>query len=146
MTTPTRRQAAPSNPRTVHSRRRCARWAVIVLLCCGATDLGAGTARSAVGPHTLAAHLIGPAPRGEITPDPPAIPAPTAKPLEPPVASAPPRAQQPRPQQPQAPAPQPPEGPAPQPQAPAPAAPAPPPPPAQPSPPRPPGGHVQLSP
>ncbi|SOX53930.1 hypothetical protein MAAFP003_2606 [Mycobacterium ahvazicum] len=61
---------------------------------------------------------LGPAPLGDITPDPPpGIPAPTAKPLEPPVAAPPPRAQQP-----QAPKPQP-QAPAPQEQAPAPGAP-----------------------
>lgn len=90
---------------------------------------------------------LGPAPLGDITPDPPpGIPAPTAKPLEPPVAAPPPRAQQPQAPkpQPQAPAPQE-QGPAPAPEAPPP--PPPPPPPPQPPPsPRPPGGHVQLSP
>ncbi|MEE6138518.1 hypothetical protein SKC41_19585 [Mycobacterium sp. 050128] len=94
--------------------------------------------------------LIRPAPLGDITPDPPpGIPAPTARPLEPPVAAPPPRAQQPQVPKPQAPAPQE-QGPAPAPDAPPPQAPPPPPPPPpppQPPPsPRPPGGHVQLSP
>jgi hypothetical protein len=126
--------------------------------------------RSESGAHgTVLTALIRPAPVGEvITPEPPQIPAPTVKPVAPPVAAPPPRAEQPLPppRQPVAPAPQPeapapqPEAPAPQPEAPAPQpeAPAPqqegPPPqqegpsPQQEPPPSPPPsrGHVQLAP
>ena len=84
--------------------------------------------------------LIRPIPLGELTPDPPQIPAPTAKLIAPPVAPPPPRAEQPLspPRQEERPAPQP-QGPAPQPQGPPPGQQAPPPQP-------PPRGHVQLAP
>jgi hypothetical protein len=97
-----------------------------------------GQGRSESGTHGAAlTALIGPAPVGEITPDPP-IPAPTVEPLAPHVAAPPPRAQQPlSPRQPAAPAPQP-EAPPPPQEAPPPL----PPPPSQP----PPRGHVQLAP
>ncbi len=99
-----------------------------------------GQGRSESGAHGAAlTALIRPAPVGEITPEPP-IPAPTVKPVAPPVAAPPARAEQPLspPRQPAAPAPQP-EAPAPQPEAPAPQPEAPPPQP-------PPRGHVQLAP
>jgi hypothetical protein len=91
-------------------------------------------------PGTVLTALIRPAPSGEITPDPPQIPAPTVKPIAPSVAAPPPRAERPvaPPPQPEEPAPQP-EGPAPQPEGP------PPQPEAPPSEP-PPRGHVQLAP
>lgn len=55
-----------------------------------------GQGRSVSSEHgTVLTALIRPAPLGEITPDPPEIPAPTVKPLAPPVAAPPPRAQQP---------------------------------------------------
>jgi hypothetical protein len=105
-------------------------------------------------PGTVLTALIRPAPSGEITPDPPQVPAPTVKPIAPSVAAPPPRAEQPLspprqpvapPPQPEAPAPQP-EAPAPQPEAPAPQQEGPPPqseaPPSEP----PPRGHVQLAP
>jgi hypothetical protein len=105
-------------------------------------------------PGTVLTALIRPAPSGEITPDPPQVPAPTVKPIAPSVAAPPPQAEQPLspprqpvapPPQPEAPAPQP-EAPAPQPLAPAPQqegpSPQPEPPPSEP----PPRGHVQLAP
>ncbi len=107
-----------------------------------------GQGRSAASQHgAMLTALIRPAPLGDITPDPPPeIPAPTVKPLEPPVAAPPPRVQQPlSPPTQQGPPPQQ-QGPAPQPQGPAPQEPAPPPPQPPPPPQRPPGGHVQLAP
>jgi hypothetical protein len=98
-------------------------------------------------PGTVLTALIRPAPSGEITPDPPQVPAPTVKPIAPSAAAPPPQAEQPLspPRQPVAPRPQP-EAPAPQPEAPAPQQEAPPPqseaPPSEP----PPRGHVQLAP
>ncbi len=90
--------------------------------------------------------LIRPAPVGEITPE-PQIPAQTVKPVAPPVAAPPPRAEQPLspPRQPAAPPPQP-EAPAPPPEAPAPPPEAPPPQQEPPPPQPPPRGHVQLAP
>lgn len=144
MTTRAPGGAGQSNSGTQRRRRIPAQCAVVAaLLCCGSSLVGVASAawQRPAGQPTLIALVFGPVPRGEITPDPPAIPAPTANPLEPPAPPPPPRAQQPRPQQPPGPASQPPAGPAPQQQGPPPSAPAPPPPP-----PRPPGGHVQLSP
>ncbi|WP_216638615.1 hypothetical protein [Mycobacterium colombiense] len=93
--------------------------------------------RASGAQDSVLAALIGPAPVGELTPDPPQIPPPpTVKPLEPPVVAPPP----PREQQPLSPPRQP--GPTPQQDGPP---PAPPPPPELPPPP-PPRGHVQLSP
>ncbi len=103
--------------------------------------------KSAADDAAVFTALIRPAPLGDITPDPPPeIPAPTVKPLEPPVAAPPPRAQQPLspPTRQQGPPPQQ-QGPAPQ-ESPAPQQPAPPPPQPAPPPQRPPGGHVQLAP
>ncbi len=107
-----------------------------------------GQGRSVSSEHgTVLTALIRPAPLGEITPDPPEIPAPTVKPLAPPVAAPPPRAQQPLspprqqerpPPQPERPPPQP-EGPPPQQEGPPPGQEAPPPQP-------PPRGHVKLAP
>ncbi len=98
-------------------------------------------------PGTVLAALIRPAPSGEITPDPPQVPAPTVKPIAPSVAAPPPQAEQPLspPRQPVAPPPQP-EAPAPQPEAPAPQPEAPPPQPEAPPSEPPPRGHVQLAP
>ena len=96
--------------------------------------------RSESGAHGAAlTTLIRPAPVGEVTPE-PQIPTQTVKPVAPPVAAPPPRAEQPLspPRQPAAPAPQP-EAPAPPPEAPPPQQEAPPPQP-------PPRGHVQLAP
>ncbi|CQD13695.1 hypothetical protein BN1232_02751 [Mycobacterium lentiflavum] len=167
MTESNRSGMAPSHTMAVHGRPIPALLVVIAAL------IGSGVAGATSGPmHRTAvgtanrAHsanissfgergwlltgLIAPAPSGDITPDPPpGIPAPTAKPLEPPVAAPPPRAQQPQAPKPQPQAPLPQEqGPAPAPEAPPPQAPppAPPPPPQPPPSPRPPGGHVQLSP
>ena len=96
--------------------------------------------RSESGAHGAAlTTLIRPAPVGEVTPE-PQIPTQTVKPVAPPVAAPPPRAEQPLspPRRPAAPAPQP-EAPAPPPEAPPPQQEAPPPQP-------PPRGHVQLAP
>jgi hypothetical protein len=101
----------------------------------------------------LIAAPIGPAPVGDITPDPPPdVPPPTVKPLVPSVAAPPPRAAPPRspPQQEERPAPQP-QGPAPAPQESPPQEPppqpqAPPPRQESPAPQPPPRGHVQLAP
>jgi hypothetical protein len=97
-------------------------------------------------PGTVLTALIRPAPSGEITPDPPQVPAPTVKPIAPSVAAPPPRAEQPAspPRQPVAPPP--PEAPAPQPEAPAPQQEGPPPQPEVPPSEPPPRGHVQLAP
>src|ERR1700737_236095 len=46
-------------------------------------------------PGTVLTALIRPAPSGEITPDPPQVPAPTVKPIAPSVAAPPPQAEQP---------------------------------------------------
>jgi len=98
-------------------------------------------------PGTELTALIRPAPSGEITPDPPQVPAPTVKPIAPSVAAPPPQAEQPLspPRQPMAPPPQP-EAPAPQPEAPAPQPEAPAPQPEAPPSEPPPRGHVQLAP
>ena len=107
-----------------------------------------GQGRSESGAHGAAlTALIRPAPVGEITPE-PQIPAQTVKPVAPPVAAPPPRAEQPLspPRQPAAPPPQS-EAPAPPPEAPAPPPPEAPPPQQEPPPPQPPPrGHVQLAP
>jgi hypothetical protein len=106
-----------------------------------------GQGGSEFGAHGAAlTALVRPAPVGEITPDPP-IPAPTVKPLEPPVAAPPPRAEKPLspPRQPAAPPPQP-EAPAPPPASPPPPPEAPPPQQEAPPPQPPPRGHVQLAP
>jgi hypothetical protein len=99
-------------------------------------------------PGTVRTALIRPAPLGEmITPDPPDIPAPTLKPLEPPVAAPPPQAQQPQAPPRQQEKPPPPQVVPPPQVGPAPGEVAPPsPPPPQPAPQKPPRGHVQLSP
>jgi hypothetical protein len=116
-----------------------------------------GQGRSESGAHGMVlTAMIRPAPLGEITPE-PQIPAPTVKPIAPPVAAPPPRAEQPLspPRQPVAPppqqeAPQPaPEGPPPPQEAPTPAPerpPGPPPPEETPPPQPPPRGHVRLAP
>jgi hypothetical protein len=98
-------------------------------------------------PGTVLTALIRPAPSGEITPDPPQVPAPTVKPIAPSVAAPPPQAEQPLspPRQPVAPPPQP-EAPAPQPEAPAPQQEGPSPQPEAPPSEPPPRGHVQLAP
>jgi hypothetical protein len=147
---------APLNTMVILRRRIHAQWAVITaLLGSGLSVVGAytfaadhyGHGRSVSSEHgTVLTALIGPAPLGELTPDPPPeIPPPTVKPLVPSVAAPPPRAEPPprrqetpAPQQ-QGPAPQ--EGPAPQQQGPPPGQQTPPP-----APPAPPRGHVQLSP
>jgi hypothetical protein len=108
-----------------------------------------GQGRSVSSEHgPVLTALIRPAPLGEITPDPPPeIPAPTGKPLQPPVAAPPPRAQQPQspPRQQQGP-PRQQEGPPPQQEGPPPQQEGPPPQQEAPPPQPPPRGHVQLAP
>lgn len=150
VTPSTRSGMTPSNTMAMRRRRIPAQCAVIIALISGGSSVvGAAQPPVMAWPrmHNGAYSANVSAPLGEITPDPPPeIPAPTVKPLEPPVAAPPPRAQQPvsPPTQQQGPPPQQ-QGPPPQQQGPAPQAPAPAPPPAPP-PQRPPGGHVQLAP
>jgi len=148
------RAAAPSTiatppPKLVAMPRRRihADYVVIAALICTAYGLAHHVAGEPLhqvpaGHGTVLAALIGPAPIGEITPDPPPdVPPPTAKPLVPSVAAPPPRPSQPlSPPQPRGPAPGE-EGPAPGQEGPAPGQGTPPPP--APPPPR---GHVQLAP
>jgi hypothetical protein len=161
----------PSKTMAMPRRRIHAEQAVITALISiassvvGAAQLPVTTWREpthqvTAGMQKVLTAMIRPAPLGEITPE-PQIPAPTVKPVAPPVAAPPPHAEQPLspPRQPAAPPPQqeapppPPEAPAPAPEAPAPAPEGPAPAPAGPAPPEetpppqpPPRGHVQLAP
>lgn len=143
VTASNRSRIARSNAMAMRRRRIPARCAVIIALIGGGSSVvGAAQPPVMTWPRmqngAYSANVS--APLGEITPEPPPeVPAPTVKPLEPPVAAPPPRAQQPLSPPTQQ------QGPPPQQQGPAPQQPAPPPPPAPP-PQRPPGGHVQLAP
>jgi hypothetical protein len=158
---------APSKRMAMRRRRIPAEQAVITALISiassvvGAAQLPVTTWREpthqvSAGMQKVLTAMIRPAPLGEITPE-PQIPAPTVKPVAPPVAAPPPHAEQPLspPRQPAAPPPQqqapppPQQAPAPAPEAPAPAPegpPGPPPPEETPPPQPPPRGHIQLAP
>src|ERR1700759_21375 len=116
---PYRRMAA-SKTMAMRGRRMRTECAVVAaLITTAASTVGAAqlplttwprSERAQSGAHgTMLVARIRPAPVGEIiTPEPPQVPAPTVKPVAPPVAAPPPRAQQPlpAPRQPAAPPPQ----------------------------------------
>lgn len=140
---------APPKPMAARRRRLRTERAAIAALLSVATlsTIGAAQDLSPLRePGTVSSALITTGPLGEITPDPPAIPAQTANPLAPPAAPPPPRAQRPLappPRQDEKPPPQQ-AGPSPGQQEPSPGQDGPPPEP--PPPPPPPRGHVQLAP